>query len=95
MLRKKSVTDFYNKEEKRLKVKVREAYNRRTLGNPYREELKPLLKQLLLALKNAQELFLRSILKNEGMGWTEFYKYAKKRKGRYYCDRSCKLMAHH
>jgi hypothetical protein len=29
---------------------------------------------------NAQETFLRSILKNEGKCWTEFYKYVKRRK---------------
>jgi hypothetical protein len=31
--------------------------------------------------KNAQETFLRSILKNESKCWTEFYKYVKSRKG--------------
>jgi hypothetical protein len=40
--------------------------------------VKRLSKQFLLAKKNAYNLFLRSILKNEGKGWTEFYKYVKK-----------------
>jgi hypothetical protein len=68
-------------EVKRLKSKVRKAYNRRKLGQQYQEELKRLLKQLLLAKQNAQETFLRSILRNEGKCWTDFYKYVKRRKG--------------
>jgi hypothetical protein len=66
---------------KRLKVKVRKAYNRRILGHQNREELKRPSKQLSLAKENVQGSFLRSILKNEGKGWTEFYKYVKRRKG--------------
>jgi hypothetical protein len=41
------------------------------LGHQYREELNRLYKKLL-ANKNAQELFLRSVLKTEGKGWAEF-----------------------
>jgi hypothetical protein len=63
----------------KFKVKVRKAYNRRNLGQQYREELKWLSKQLLLAKKSAQELFLKSILKHEGKCWTEFYKYVQSR----------------
>jgi hypothetical protein len=33
-------TEYYNKEVKKLKLKVRKAYNRRKLGQQYREELK-------------------------------------------------------
>jgi hypothetical protein len=66
---------------KRLKVKVRKEYNRRILVNQHQEELKWLSKQLLLAKKNGQASFLRSILKNDGKGRTEFYKYVKRRKG--------------
>jgi hypothetical protein len=51
------------------------------LGRQYQKELKRLSKRFILAKKNAQELFLRSILKNEGKGWKEFYKYVKRRKG--------------
>jgi cell shape-determining protein MreC len=43
--------EYYNKEVKRLKLKVRKAYNRRKLGQQYREELKRLTEQLLLAKK--------------------------------------------
>jgi hypothetical protein len=39
--------------------------------------MKRLSKQLLLARRNAQETFLRSVLLNEGKCWTEFYKYIK------------------
>jgi hypothetical protein len=35
---------------------------------------------LLLAKKNAQESFLRSVLRNEGKGWMEFCIYVKIRK---------------
>jgi hypothetical protein len=74
--------DFYNKEVKELKLKVRKAYNRRKSGQQYREELKPLSKQLSLTKQNAQETFLRTVLKNEGNCWTEFYKHVKRRKGK-------------
>jgi hypothetical protein len=53
MPRKNSNPEYYNKEVKHLNVKVRKAYNRRTLGHQYLEELKQLSKQLLLAKKNA------------------------------------------
>jgi hypothetical protein len=35
-----------------------------------------------LPKKFAQETFLRSVLRNEGKCWTEFYKYVKRRKGK-------------
>jgi hypothetical protein len=48
---------------KKLKAKVRKAYKRIKSGQQYREELKRLSKQLLLAKLNAQETFLRTVLK--------------------------------
>jgi hypothetical protein len=42
ILRKNSDPEYYNKEIKRLKSKVRKAYNRRKLGVHYPEELKQL-----------------------------------------------------
>jgi len=66
---------------KRLKSKVRKAYNRRKLGVHYLQELKQLSKQLLAAKKYAQEEFLKSILSKEGKCWSKFYKYIKRRKG--------------
>jgi len=50
--------EYYNKGMKRLKVKVRRAYNRRKLGECYQEELKRLSKKLLTAKRIAQEAFL-------------------------------------
>ena len=41
----------YNNEVKRLKVKVRRAYNRRKLGENYQAELKRLSKKLLTEKK--------------------------------------------
>jgi hypothetical protein len=49
-------------------------------GN-YQAALKRLSKELLVAKRNAQETFLRSVLQNEGSCWTEFYKYVKRRTG--------------
>jgi hypothetical protein len=66
---------------KRLKVKIRRAYNRRKLGEHYQAELKRLSEKLLTAKRNAQETFLRSVLRNEGKCWLEFYRYVKRRKG--------------
>jgi hypothetical protein len=65
--------EYYNKEVKRLKVKVRRAYNTRKLGEHYQEELKRLSNNLLTAKRNAQETFLSSVLQNEGKSWSEFY----------------------
>jgi hypothetical protein len=81
ILRINSDPKYYNKEIKRLKSKVRKAYNRRKLGVHYLEELKQLSKQLLAAKKSAQEAFLKSILSKEGKCWSDFYKYLKRRKG--------------
>jgi hypothetical protein len=58
ILRKNSDSEYY-KEIKRLKSKVRKAYNRRQLGIHYLEELKQLSNQLLAAKKSAQEAFLK------------------------------------
>jgi hypothetical protein len=66
---------------KRLKVKVRTAYNRRKLGEHYQAELKRLSKKLLTAKRNAQETFLSSVLQNEGKFWSEFYRFVNRHKG--------------
>jgi hypothetical protein len=73
--------EYYNKDIKRLKNKVRKAYNRRKLGGHYMDKLKQSSKHLLAAQKQAQETFLNSILSKEGKGWSDFYKYVKRRKG--------------
>jgi len=80
-LEKNSDPEYYNKEIKRLKSKVRKAYNRRKLGVHYVEKLKQLYKQLLADKKSAKQAFLKSILSKEGKCWSEFYKYVKRRKG--------------
>jgi len=71
----------YNKEVKRLKVKVSKMYNKRTFGQPYQAELKRLSKELLVAKKKVQDIVLCSVLQNECSCWTQFYKYVKRRKG--------------
>jgi hypothetical protein len=73
--------EYYNREVKCLKVKVRKVYSKRKFGQHYQLALKRLSKELLVAKKKAQETFLRSVLQNEGSCWTEFYKYVKRRKG--------------
>jgi hypothetical protein len=75
--KKKSVSknpdpEYYNREVKRLKVKVRKAYNKRQFGQHYQADLNRLSSELLVAKKKTQETFLRSILQNEGRCWTEF-----------------------
>jgi hypothetical protein len=57
--------EYYNKKEKGLKVKVMNMYNKRKSCQPCEAELKRLSKELLIAKKKAQEIFLRSILQNE------------------------------
>jgi len=49
ILRKNPDPEYYSKEVKRLKKKVRKAYNRRKLGQRHLEELKRLSKQLFAA----------------------------------------------
>jgi hypothetical protein len=44
-------------------------------------ELKRLYTEMLAAQKAAQETFLRSVLRNEGNCWSEFYTYVKRQKG--------------
>ena len=73
--------EYYNKEVRRLKVKVRRAYSKRKLGDHYQEELRKLSKKLLTAKREAQETFLSSILQDEGKFWSEFYKFVNTRKG--------------
>ena len=63
---KNSDPEYYNKEIRRLKSKVRKEYNRRKLGVHSTEKLRQLSKQLLAAKKSAQETFLKSILSKEG-----------------------------
>jgi hypothetical protein len=74
--------EYYNKEVKRLKVKVRRAYNRRKLCKHYQAELKRLSKKLLTVKRNALETFLSSVLQNESKSWSEFYRFVKRRKGK-------------
>jgi hypothetical protein len=49
ILKRNPDPEYYNKEVKRLKVKVRRAHNRRKLGENYQAELKRLYKKLLTA----------------------------------------------
>jgi hypothetical protein len=73
--------EYYNREVKRLKVKVRRAFNRRKLGERYKQDLRWLSPKLLSVKRNAQETFLHSVLQNEGNSWVGFYRYVKRRKG--------------
>jgi len=81
ILRKNSDPEYYNKEIKRLKSKVRKVYNRRKLGIHHMEELQQLSRKLLAAKKATQEAFLKSLLRREDKCWSEFYKYVKRHKG--------------
>jgi len=53
ILRKNPYREYYKKEVKRLKMKVRRVYNKRKLGQRYQVELKRLSKELLAAKKPA------------------------------------------
>ena len=72
--------EYYNKEVKRLKVKVRRTYSRRKLGDHYQAELKRLSRKLLTAKRNAQETFFSSVLQSEVKSWSEFYRFVNRRK---------------
>ena len=64
ILRKNPDPEYYNKEVKRLKLKVRRVCNnnKRKLGQRYQVELKRLSMELLAAKKTAHETFLQSVL---------------------------------
>jgi len=51
ILRKNPDREYYSKDVKRLKIKVRKAYNRRKLGEHHLEELQRLSTQLLATKK--------------------------------------------
>ena len=59
-------SEYYNKEVKRLYGKVRKLYSKTKFGQPYGADPKQIYKELLVAKKEAQETFLRSVLQNEG-----------------------------
>ena len=46
------VPEYYNKEVKRVKVKVSKMYSKKKFGQPYRADLKRLYSGLLAAKKN-------------------------------------------
>ena len=66
ILKQNPDTEYYNKEVKRLKRRVRKAYNLRKMGVDYKAELKRLSNKLLSAKRNALDNFLNFILQNEG-----------------------------
>jgi len=80
-LRKNLDPEYYNKEIKRLKSKVRKEYNRRKLEVHCTQKIRQLYKQLFAAKKSPQEAFLKSLLSKEDKCWSDFYKYVKRRKG--------------
>jgi hypothetical protein len=57
ILRNNPDPEYYNKEVKRLKKKVRKAYNGKKLGEHHLQELKRLSKQLLEAKKRHKRRF--------------------------------------
>jgi hypothetical protein len=73
--------EYYNRDVKRLKAKVRKMYNQSKYSQNHQTELKLLYKELLLTKKRNQETFLCSALQNEGRSWAEFNKYVKRRRG--------------
>jgi hypothetical protein len=73
--------EYYNRDVKRLKAKVRRRYNHSRYSQNHQTELKLLCKELLLTKKRAQETFLRLALQNEGRSWEEFYKHVKRWRG--------------
>jgi len=68
-LSKNQDPEYYNKEVKRLKVKVRKMYNKRKFGQCYQADRKRLSKEILVAKTKAQETFyIRSYKTKENAG---------------------------
>jgi len=65
ILKQNPDAEYYNKDVKRLKRRVRKAYNMRKLGADYKAKLKRLSSKLLSAKRNALDNFLSFILQNE------------------------------
>ena len=79
--KKNSDPEYYTRGIKKLKIKVRKAYNKRNLGTLHMDKFKQLSLNLLSAKKLVQEAYLKSILGKEGKSCSEFYKYVKRRGG--------------
>src|SRR5215510_1688769 len=60
ILKRNPDPDYYNREVKRLKAKVRRAYSRRKLGEHCQQEIRQLSQKLLSAGRNTLETFLHS-----------------------------------
>jgi hypothetical protein len=56
ILSKNPDPEYYNKEVKQLKVKIRKMYNKRKFEQPYQAEQRCISKELLVA-KKAEETF--------------------------------------
>jgi hypothetical protein len=58
ILRKNLDSEYYNKKDKRLNIKVRTVHNKRKIGQRYQVELKKLSKVVLKAKKTSQAAFM-------------------------------------
>jgi hypothetical protein len=74
-MRKKSDSKYYNREVKRLKLKVSRAYNKRKLGGT-----ETTIQAVAGSQEQVQETLLRLVLQDEGKCRTEFNKCVKRRK---------------
>jgi hypothetical protein len=58
--RKKSDPEYNTTQVKRLKLKVRKAYNRRKLGQQYQEELKRLTKPVVISQEKCTGIIFKT-----------------------------------
>jgi len=69
ILSKNPDPECYNKEVKRIEVKVRKMYNKREFGQPYKAELKGLSKDLLMQRRRLRKYFYIRFYKKKIDAW--------------------------
>lgn len=81
ILKSNSDPEYFNGAIRRLKRKVRLAFNRRHRSIADMIKFKKYYKELEKEKKIAHELFLRNMLETGRNNWSSFYKYVRRRRG--------------
>ena len=73
--------EYYTREIRRLKRKLKKAYNKRRDSYMHMQKFKLLSKELININKAAHENYMLNLLGGSGDGWKKSYAYVRRRKG--------------
>lgn len=73
--------EYYTREIRSLKRKVRKAYNKRHASSELMQKFKSLARELVLKKKAAHDSYMQNLFGSDGNGWKNFYRYVRRRKG--------------